>query len=112
LKNDQVYIEHILEAIAKIEKYTEKLDEQEFRETDMVQDAVVRQIEVIGEATKQLSDDKREEHSEIPWKDIAGMRDNLIHNYFGVDLEQVWQTVKQDIPHLKNTLKEQYSEKN
>jgi len=106
LKNDQVYIEHILEAIERIEKYTEELDEQEFRETDMVQDAVVRQIEVIGEATKQLSDEKREEHPEIPWKDIAGMRDNLIHNYFGVDLEQVWQTVKQDIPHLKNTLEE------
>lgn len=106
MKNDQVYIEHILEAIDRIKKYTEEVEEQEFKKKDMVQDAVVRQIEVIGEATKQLSDEEREKYPEIPWKDIAGMRDNLIHNYFGVDLEQVWQTVKQDIPHLENILKE------
>lgn len=106
MKNDQVYIEHILEAIDRIKKYTEGLEEQEFKKKDMVQDAVVRQIEVIGEATKQLSDEEREKYPEIPWKDLAGMRDNLIHNYFGVDLEQVWQTVKQDIPHLENILKE------
>jgi uncharacterized protein with HEPN domain len=104
MKNDQVYIQHILESIDRIQDYTEDITEEEFREKDMVQDAVVRQIEIIGEATKQLSEQEKEKYPDVPWKDIAGMRDNLIHNYFGVDLQQVWQTIQKDIPSLKDKL--------
>ena len=70
----------------------------------LVQDGVIRQIEIIGEATKKLSTGIRERYSEIPWKDIAGMRDKLVHDYFGVDLAAVWDTVKKDIPALKSRL--------
>lgn len=73
---------------------------------NLVQDAVIRQIEIIGEATKQLSKTIKEKYPEIPWKDIAGMRDKLIHDYLGVDLNAVWKTVEKDIPFLKNKLKE------
>lgn len=109
MKDDEVYIKHILEAIDRIDNYTRDVSEEKFKETEMIQDAVVRQIEVIGEATKQLSEETRESHESVPWKDIAGMRDNLIHNYFGVDLDQVWQTVQKDLPDLEEKLQENNS---
>jgi uncharacterized protein with HEPN domain len=70
----------------------------------LIQDGAIRQIEIIGEATKRLSKEIRKSHPKIPWKDIAGMRDKLIHDYLGVDLAAVWDTVKKDIPALKNSL--------
>ncbi|MFB6209758.1 MAG: DUF86 domain-containing protein [Candidatus Nanohaloarchaea archaeon] len=104
MKEDEVYIQHILDAIGKIQEYTEDMSEEEFNEDSLVQDGVIRQIEVIGEAAKQLSKEKRQKYEEIEWNDIAGMRDKLIHKYFGVDLEQVWETVEKDIPKLKKAL--------
>ncbi len=71
----------------------------------MVQDAVIRQIEIIGEATKNLSKDARELYGNIPGKDMAGMRDKLIHDYFGVDIAAAWKTVEDDIPFLKQQIK-------
>ena len=106
MKDDQVYIEHILEAIERIEDYTNDLSDSDFLENNMVQDAVMRQIEIIGEAAKMVSQETKQDYSEIPWTDVAGMRDNLIHKYFGVDMEQVLNTVKKDIPEMKDILQD------
>ncbi|MEQ8714985.1 MAG: DUF86 domain-containing protein [Cyclobacteriaceae bacterium] len=85
-KDDSVYIEHIMNGLNKIEKYTGDMDQKHFFASDLVQDAVIRQLQVIGEATKKISNDYKGHHSEIPWKDMAGMRDKLTHDYIGVDL--------------------------
>lgn len=104
-KEDTVYLKHILDAIFRIEEYVKDVEYDEFMDNHLIQDGVIRQIEIIGEATKRLSEHITEKHQDIPWKDIAGMRDKLIHNYLGVDLDAVWETVEKDIPILKNKLK-------
>jgi uncharacterized protein with HEPN domain len=88
-KDDSVYLHHILDAISRTKEYTRGSKRGDFMKSHMVQDAVMRQIELIGEAAKRVSIETREEHSEIPWKDMAGVRDKLIHGYFGVDLDAV-----------------------
>jgi len=93
VKDDQAYLAHIRDSIARI-------DSRLFNEP-MVQDAVIRNLEIIGEAVKQLSIDLRTAHPQLPWKQIAGMRDVLIHHYFGVKLEAVWQVVVADLPVLR-----------
>jgi uncharacterized protein with HEPN domain len=106
MKTDQsAFLNHILDAIKKIEKYTQGIDEETFKINDLVQDGVIRQIEIIGEAVKRLSNELTSQYSHIPWQDIAGMRDKLIHDYFGVDLDTVWLTVEKDIPELKEEIK-------
>lgn len=101
MKDDSVFLDHILDSIDQIGEYIAGLTFEEFLETRLVQDAVIRQLEIIGEATKNLSSDTTEKYPHIPWKAIAGMRDKLIHVYFGVDLEEVWNTVVRDVPDLK-----------
>jgi len=103
-KDDQVYLVHILEAITKIERYTCDLDIESFLDTDLIQDAVIRQLEIIGEAAKNVSQATRSLSSDIPWKDMAGMRDILIHQYFGVDLHAVWDTVVKDLPDFRDKI--------
>ncbi len=100
-RDDSVYLQHIRDAIARIESYLADVREADFYERAMVQDAVIRQLEIIGEAVRRLSDELQNAHPHIPWQDIAGMRNKLIHDYFGVDLEKVWLTAKEDIPVLK-----------
>jgi uncharacterized protein with HEPN domain len=106
MKNDEsVYLQHILDAVFKIESYVKGSNEEAFYKNTLIQDGVIRQIEIIGEAVKRLSSDLKDAHSHIPWQDIAGMRDKLIHDYFGVDIGTVWLTVKNDIPVLKSQIK-------
>lgn len=100
-KEDSVYFHHIFDAISRIEEYLKDIDEIDFKKNHLVQDGVIRQIEIIGEATRKVSSSFRESHPEIPWRDIAGMRDKLIHHYFGVDLDAVWLTATEDIPKFK-----------
>jgi len=101
MKKDIAYLKHILDAIGKIEEYLAGIEFDEFVEDGRTQDAVVRNLEIIGEASKKLSDETRRRHSEVPWALVAGTRDRLIHAYFDVDLEEVWSTVCRDIPSLK-----------
>ena len=100
-RDDTVYLQHILDAILKVESYLLNVDEAAFLTNSLTQDGVIRQLEIIGEATKRLSNELRINHAHIPWDDIAGMRDKLIHEYFGVDIDKVWLTAIEDLPPLK-----------
>jgi uncharacterized protein with HEPN domain len=104
MKDDRIYIEHILQSIEKIQSYISGKDQETFSNDSITQDAVVRQLEIIGEATKRISKELRNKNSEVPWEDMAGMRDVLIHDYIDVDLNIVWKTASQSIPGLKALL--------
>lgn len=103
-KNFKPFLEHILDAIQNIEAYTKGFIKEDFFRNKLVQDGVVRNLEIIGEATKRLPEAITSVYPQIEWRKIAGMRDVLIHDYFGVDLEKVWGVVKNRIPELKNVV--------
>lgn len=104
MKDDKVYIQHILESIELIEQYVAENTKDSFISQPQLQDAVLRRLEIIGEATKNVSADVKEQHPDVPWRLMAGMRDILIHHYFGVDIDLVWNTVKKDLPQVKQLL--------
>lgn len=105
MKDDRIYLRHIVEAIQDIEKYT-IAGYAAFMCERMQQDAVIRKLEVIGEAVKQLSPAIRATHVDIQWREIAAMRDKMIHEYFGVNLDIVWAAVVQNLPELKQAAME------
>jgi uncharacterized protein with HEPN domain len=106
IKDDLAYIEHILDCIRKINEFSSGLTLKEFKTNEMAQDAIIRNIEIIGEASKRISVDTKQTYYKIPWKEIAGMRDKLIHDYLGVDVSVVWKTIKEDIPALEKSISE------
>jgi uncharacterized protein with HEPN domain len=103
MKDDRIYLFHIRDAIQHILIYTDGGRESFFADRK-TQDAVVRNLEIIGEATKHLSQPLKEAHPEIAWKPIAGMRDKLIHDYFGINLQLVWDVVERDLPTLQRKI--------
>ncbi len=103
-RDESIFLHYILDAITRTEGYLQDVDEAIFKQDTLIQDGVIRQIEIIGEAAKRLSDDLRLQYNQIPWEDIVGMRNKLIHDYFGVDIEKVWLTAKEDLPTLKTAV--------
>ena len=100
------YIDDMLEAAQKIEKYTDGMSHEEFVSDEKTVDAVLRNLEILGEASKLITEDVREHAPEIPWSEMAGMRDKLIHGYATIDLDIVWQTVTEEVPQLRSKLDE------
>lgn len=106
MKDDKIFLSHILECIARIEQFSNGLDEKEFRENILKQDAIIRELEIIGEASKNLSEEFKDKHKSIEWKLIVGFRDKLIHHYFGLELGRVWNVLGKDLPMLKKELQD------
>jgi uncharacterized protein with HEPN domain len=111
MKNDLLYLSNIQECITAIESYTCE-GKKVFLQTRMIQDAVIRNFEVIGEATKRLSPQTKEKYPEVPWRRIAGLRDVLIHDYLRVDLEEVWGVISDYLPELKDKVEKIVEEMN
>lgn len=105
MRDDRVYLEHIRDALADIATYTSAGREAFFDER-IRQDATLRKLEVIGQAVKNLSEESKSSRPQIPWKQIAGMRDKVIHDYFGVNLEIVWAVVEKDLPRLDQAVRD------
>ncbi|MCC6722444.1 MAG: DUF86 domain-containing protein [Bacteroidia bacterium] len=104
MKNSKIYLDHILDCIGQIKEYTANLNKDGFLKNRLIQDAVIRNFEIIGEATKQIEEGLKLRHSHIEWKKIAGLRDKLIHDYIGVDLWAVWNVVVDIIPSFEKEI--------
>lgn len=109
MKDDKVYLEHIMDSLRKILDYAQELSLDAFLKDTKTQDACIRQLEVIGEATKRLSMSTRQRFVQVPWKDMAGMRDKLIHDYIQVDLMIVWVTISEEATPLLIKIEQIYS---
>jgi len=103
-KRNKIFILHILDSISKIELFTKNITNDKFLKSEIIQDAVIRRLEIIGEAVKNLPKSFKDKYPDIEWKKIAGTRDNLIHEYFGVDLRLTYKILTKDLPVLKEKL--------
>ena len=104
MKNAKLYLKDIIDSINKIEEFVEGMTFEEFQNDDKTSSAVLRKFEIMGEAAKLIPKDIKIKHSNIPWKEMAGMRDKLIHSYSKVDFKLVWTTIKERIPRVKSLI--------
>ena len=100
-----LYLKDIIESINYIEKFTEGMSFQDFRKDEKTASAVIRKLEIIGEASKNIPLEIKHKHPDLPWADMSKMRDKIIHSYFGVDYEIVWKTIKERLPEIKERLR-------
>lgn len=105
MKDDKLYLIHIIECIEHIESYTENIDKEAFLNTTLIQDAVIRNLQVMAESTQRLSERTKQIQPEIDWHRMAGFRNVLVHDYLGVDLERIWNIVEKEIPPLKKAVR-------
>jgi uncharacterized protein with HEPN domain len=101
-KNALIYVEHMLDSIHRIDEYVES--KEQFYDSRLVQDAVIRNLQVMAESSQRLSDEIKKNHTGIPWKNISGFRNILVHDYLGVDLDMIWSVVEQELPALEKAL--------
>lgn len=104
-KDNSVYIDHMLECLQRIGIYIES--KSQFYDSRLVQDAVVRNLQVMAESSQRLSDEIKEAYPDVPWKEISGFRNILVHDYLGVDLDVIWSVIEQDLPLLEQVLERQ-----
>jgi uncharacterized protein with HEPN domain len=109
-RDHRAYLDDILEAIQRIEQYTASVNLESLKTDQLVLDGVVRNLEIIGEAAKKLPDDVKSRAKDIDWRKIAGMRDILIHEYFGIDVEIIWDVVKKKLPELRDAVNQLLSD--
>ncbi|GAI48394.1 unnamed protein product [marine sediment metagenome] len=105
MKDDRVFIRHILDEVAFIIKEGKGLNYEDLVSNETLKRAVIRSLEIIGEATKNLSEDFRKKHPDIEWRELAGLRDKLIHHYFGINWKRVWDVIKNLIPEIEDKLR-------
>ncbi|WP_319508792.1 DUF86 domain-containing protein [uncultured Methanolobus sp.] len=104
MKDPEVFLMHIMDSIEKIEDFTNDKTKEDFLEDIQLQDATIRRIEIIGEASKNIPDEFKTQYPAVPWSEMARTRDKLIHGYFGVDLQLTWDIIQYDLPELKEKM--------
>ena len=105
MKDDKLYLIHIDECLERIESYTKDIDKKAFMDSTLIQDAVVRNLQIMSESTQRLSDNLKDDHPEIDWFKISGFRNVLVHDYLGVDIERIWTILLKELSILKKAIK-------